>query len=113
MAEYGRSPSLSEEPAYQRDRNGPVAGLVEALSFAQGPRLGEGDEYGRSTACLRPHAWRHLRSSVDWSPLDFWSAENRQFRPWRISHACHVSRMGDRISHGDDALHGHGCCYSL
>src|SRR5262245_18487256 len=33
MAEHGRSPSLSEESGYQRDRNGPVAGLVEALNF--------------------------------------------------------------------------------
>jgi branched-chain amino acid transport system permease protein len=33
MAEYGRAPSLSEEPGYQRDRDGPVAGLVEALSL--------------------------------------------------------------------------------
>src|SRR5262249_20223625 len=33
VAEYGRSPSLSEEFGYQRDRNGPVAGLVEALNF--------------------------------------------------------------------------------
>ena len=36
MAEPVRSPSLSKESGYQRDRDGPVAGLVEALSFGLG-----------------------------------------------------------------------------
>src|SRR5262249_15744797 len=35
MAEYGRSPSLSEDSGYQRVRYGPGAGLVEALNFGR------------------------------------------------------------------------------